>query len=124
MNFETWQNNLAAARHRYQHDGEDESDEEDVYQDLPETSSSSSLLSRFSDLSLGRRMNFHPYPGPGVKGHANEGHFCAQGGVLTNIQALWDMGIGEQPAAVSRAPERIGAFEVGRRKRIGMSPPG
>lgn len=98
--FQTWENNLAAARHRYQSLYENESEDDDeTYQDLPESSSSSaSFVSRFSQNSAGRRLNFYPYAGPG----GDEAPSDILG--LLNLETS----------------KTIAAFEVDCRTRIGM----
>ena len=106
--LQTWEHNLAAARHRYQSlHVESESDGPDeTYHDLPESSSSSaSFLSRFSENSLGHRLNIYPYAGDEAYVRSHE---------ASPVRAL------NSADDQETSPKTQGAYEVSHRKRIGM----
>ena len=115
--LQTWEHNLAAAHHRYrglyeENDSVD-GDDDEVYHDLPESSSSSaSFLSRFSQSSLGRRLNFYPYAGAGV--------------TTLDVSSLEDIDGLDGQLNIDGQEEVFGyktiaAFDVSRGKRIGRS---
>lgn len=112
--LQAWEQNLAAAHHRYRGlHAENESDSQDeVFQDLPESSSSSaSFLSRFSHDSLGHRLNFYPYAGAGVTdGSRNTSPI--RGFSFPYVQTV----TGQDGVPESKT---IAAYEVSRSKRIG-----
>lgn len=102
--------------------GEDEghmSSDDDTYQDLPEASSSSSS-SKFKYSPRGRRYNFDPAAGPWW----NEGivEDAPTPSTRDNRSGRGEWETGEFPLKRPNLfiPETTGAFEVGRRKRIGM----
>lgn len=120
--FQTWEQNLAAAHHRYrglygEYDSNEEEDD-DAYHDLPESpSSSDSFLSRFSQSSLARRLNFYPYAGAGVTVEDD----------ISSIQGITDepdgqLDISEHGGETSWS-NTTAAYDVCRGKRIGASPP-
>lgn len=114
--LEIWENNLAAAHHRYRglYANSDSGEEDEAYHDLPESSSSSaSFISRFSQRSLGRRLNFHYYPGAEVT-HSDVPSL----GETNGPDGQFNIGELERTSG----SKTTAAFEVSRGKRIGMSP--
>lgn len=115
--LQTWERSLAAAHHRYRslyaEDDSGDGDDDETYPDLPESSSSSdSFLSRFSESSLGRRLNFYPYAGAGV---TPAGVPSLEGDDGLDGQ----LNIGDQGEA--RRYKTTAAFDVDRGKRIRRS---
>lgn len=113
--LQTWEHNLAAARHRYQSlYAESESDVQDeTYHDLPESlSSSASFLSRFSQNSFGHRLNIYPYTGDDVT-HVRSNEISPVRGIDSADIKAGD----EEERTLSKTR---GAYEVSCRKRIGM----
>ncbi|RMJ26280.1 MFS transporter Fmp42 [Aspergillus sp. HF37] len=112
--LQSWENNLAAAHHRYRrlYAETDSGEEDEAYHDLPESSSSSaSFISRFSQSSLGRRLNFHYYPGAEVT-HSDVPSLGETNGPDSQLN------IGELER--TSGFKSTAAFEVSRGKRIGI----
>lgn len=102
--------------------GEDEghmSSDGDTYQDLPEASSSSSS-SKFKYSPRGRRYNFDPAAVPWWNEEVVE--VAPTPNTRDNRSGRREQEPGELPLKRPNLfiPETTGAFEVGRRKRIGM----
>lgn len=98
---------------------EDEEDDEDTYQDLPDESISSSFPSTFSCPPLSHRLSFNPVARPGWNESTTEDTAPARDhrpsvAAETGPRELTLEGP-ELPL-----PETKGAFEIGRRKRVGM----
>ncbi|PWY78085.1 MFS transporter Fmp42 [Aspergillus sclerotioniger CBS 115572] len=122
--LESWEQNPAAFRRQPR---PEDSEDEDGYHDLPETSLSSSFQSTISRRSFRQRLNFNPYAGPGwseVSGDEADRHTLLRAASPRRSRA--DEVETEQPPENHVALktqdyeslETTGAFEVERTKRI------
>ena len=122
--LESWEQNPAAFRRQPR---PEDSEDEDGYHDLPETSLSSSFQSNISRRSFRQRLNFNPYAGPGwseVSGEETDRHPLLRAASPRRSRA--DEVETEQPpeshvalkAQDYESLETTGAFEVERTKRI------
>lgn len=98
---------------------EDEEDDEDTYQDLPDESISSSFPSTFSCPPLSHRLSFNPVARPGWNESTTEDTAPAR-----DHRPSVAAETGPRELALEGPelplPETKGAFEIGRRKRVGM----
>ncbi|PWY77065.1 MFS transporter Fmp42 [Aspergillus heteromorphus CBS 117.55] len=123
--LESWEQNPAAFRRQQR---PEDSDGEDSYHDLPETSLASSFQSNLSHHSFRQRLNFNPYAGPGwsqTLADDPDRHPLLRDASPRRTQA--DLGTDGEPPQEEHVtlkvqaydgPETTGAFEVGHTKRI------
>ncbi|KAI9045954.1 putative MFS transporter Fmp42 [Aspergillus affinis] len=128
--LESWVQNPASFRRRPREQSPaDESDDDELaYHDLPEPSLSSSFPSTYSHNSFRHRLNFNPYSGPGWNepsvDEANADRISTRREPL-NVPAQDQENQPERAEPVPEVKPRdwngletIGAFEVGRTRRI------
>ncbi|KAA8645356.1 putative MFS transporter Fmp42 [Aspergillus tanneri] len=131
--LESWVHNPASFRRRESREqspgAETDDDDDDLaYQDLPDASLSSSFPSTYSNHSFRQRLNFNPYSGPGWSQAAvddvnNDSISPRRSFSETPTQNRQNETAREEPVPQVKQQacsglETIGAFEIGRTKRI------
>jgi hypothetical protein len=133
--LEAWEPSPASLRRpqdRDQSPGHESDGDNDSYQDLPDSSLSSSFPSATDIPSLRHRLNFNPYAGPGwtqavADGGDDDRITLSRVSSLTSKHGQAKRAVVAEQQAIQQAEsdqntwgplETIGAFEVGTTKRI------